>query len=79
MGDPKLYYLLLLLVALVAFNWRYIGFDRLFGGGKPCRWKKTAEARDDFPAQWRCTACGVDCGTNDGEKPTRCLRAGRTI
>lgn len=74
-------YLVLLLCALIIFNWRFIGLDRVFGGGdgggrRPCRWSRTAEATSDAPAAWRCEACGAEVGTTDGRQPSRCVARG---
>lgn len=74
--DPQIAYLVLLLAALLVWNWRFIGLDRLTGFGGPrsvCRWRKVAEASADAPAHWACDRCGKHAGTRDGKRPTRCL------
>lgn len=76
--DPQLVYLLLVLAALIVLNWRFFQ-DRLGGGAarRACRWRLKSKATEDHPAVWKCTVCGVDAGTRDGKKPTRCLSAAR--
>jgi hypothetical protein len=74
-------YLILLLIALIIFNWRFLGLDRLFRRDpkKKCRWRLIADAKDGFPTQWRCNACGVEVGTKDGKEPVRCVRMAREL
>lgn len=83
--DASLIYLVMLLLVVLVWNWRFIGLDKLFGGGAPaagtenCRWRRVAPAQGETPARFRCLACGVEAGTTDGKRPARCLRAGRDI
>lgn len=75
----QLTYLVLLLCALLVFNWRFIGMDRLTGIGgerRLCRWSRAAAGDDETPPTWRCAACGAEVGTTDGRKPSRCVARG---
>lgn len=73
----QLAYLVVLLCALVALNWRFLGFDRLIGGARrPCRWSLVRPAGDDEYALFQCAKCGEQAHTRDGQEPNRCMRRG---
>ena len=77
-----LVYLVVLLCALVAMNWRFLGLDKVFGGGgsgrlsfgKPCRWKRDPTRKSEHLDRYVCTACGVDAYSSDGSPPRQCKR-----
>lgn len=72
----ELTYLIVLLCALVAMNWRFLGFDRLVASKPQCRWTLDAEPRDDGLQRFVCQRCGSDAHTADGRPPNRCQRRG---
>lgn len=83
----ELVFLILLLCVLLVFNWRFLGFDKLLGGGgrratsgvwgKPCRWRRDASQKGGSLTRYVCAECGVDAYTSEARAPRRCLRGAR--
>lgn len=84
--DDSMYlvYLTLLLAAVLAMNWSFLGFDRLFGGRRDggaaprarstCKWKRDPMQKDGKYDRWICTKCGVDYFSTSGRAPDTCKR-----
>lgn len=72
----ELVYLVLLLAALIAMNWRFVGFDRLFkrrdADAAPCRWRMDPTRSGKARQVWVCGACAAEDETRDGARPRRC-------
>ena len=77
-----LVFLIAVLAALVAMNWSYLGFDRLFGGkggaklfsSTRCVWRKDPRRKGENLERWVCTTCGVDAYSGTGGPPNECKR-----
>lgn len=79
-----LVYLILLLAAVIAMNWRFLGLHKAFGGGaggrprlgfgKPCRWKRDPTRKGQDLERYVCSVCGVDAYTAEGRPPRQCKR-----
>lgn len=83
----ELIYLVLLLCAVIALNWRFLGLHRLgrggrlraplLGLGKPCHWKLDPTRKDGALKRYVCATCGVDAYTAKDQPPRKCLRSAR--
>lgn len=85
-----LVYLIMLLLCVVALNWRFLGLDRLFGfgggaseglfpWGKSCNWKRDPSRKGDGRERFVCRHCGADAFTDTGRPPERCMRQARDL
>lgn len=81
-------YLIVLLLAVLVLNWRFLGLDRLFGvgrrpsqdlfpWGKSCRWRLDPTQKGQERQRYVCRHCGADAFTTDGRPPRNCMRAAR--
>lgn len=81
----KALYLILLLAALIALNWRFLGLDQVFGrifGGvfgpapfgqrRPCRWAADQAMQGGRYGRYVCAACGAEAFTSNGRPPRDC-------
>ena len=80
----QLLYLLLLLAALIALNWRFLRLDRLMERitgrfGRPCRWRLDPTMRGGSYGRYQCMACGAEAYTSNGRAPGACKRETRSI
>lgn len=87
----ELMYLIMLLLCVVALNWRFLGLDRAFGfgggrrdeglfpWGKSCSWKRDPTQKDQGRHRYVCRHCGADAFTETGRPPERCLRQARDL
>lgn len=78
----ELIYLVLLLAALLAMNWRFLGMHRLFsrsGGAPGCRWKRDPTREASASARFVCARCGAEAYRADGAAPRVCLRGARPL
>lgn len=71
-------YLIVLLIAVLALNWRRLGLHRIASfGGRACRWKRDGSRQGASLTRYVCATCGVDAYTSDGRAPRQCKRAYR--
>lgn len=82
-------YLIVLLLAVLVLNWRFLGLDRVFGWGggrrsddlfpwgKSCRWRLDPTRKGAGRQRYVCRECGADAFTEDGRPPKTCQRAAR--
>lgn len=79
-------FLLVLLLCVLALNWRFLGLPpiakgartpRAFSFGRPCRWRRDPTRAGAEQARYTCATCGVEAYTSDGREPNRCKRAVR--
>lgn len=79
----KALYLILLLAALIAMNWRFLGLDQIFqrifgaaplGRRRPCRWAADQRMQGGRYGRYVCAACGAEAFTSTGRPPPDCRR-----
>lgn len=68
----QLVYLILLLMALIALNWRFLGFDKLFGARRRCRWMTDRRMQGGQYGRYVCDECGAEAFTSTGRPPRDC-------
>lgn len=74
----QLLYLVLLLAALIAMNWRFVGFDRLFRSrdravdAAPCVWRMDPTRSGKARQIWVCARCDAEAETTTRRRPTVC-------
>ena len=74
--DPSLVFLLVLLVGIVALNWRMLA-ARFGGRPSACDWSRTPELDRGGKRAWFCPSCRRETLTN-GARPADCgARFGR--
>ncbi len=76
-----LVYLVALLAALLAMNWRFIGMDKLFGGRRNdraaprlCAWRMDPQRSGEARQTWICADCGAEADTTNKRRPEECRR-----
>ena len=70
-------YLIVLLLAVLALNWRGLGLRPVSLSRSACRWKKDPTRNGATLMRYSCAKCGGEAYTSDGRAPNRCKRAFR--
>lgn len=75
--NAQLVYLIVLLAALIAMNWRFLGLDKLFGRERrPCRWRADPSMQGGRFGRYLCETCDAEAFTSNGRAPRECRRRG---